>query len=395
MINIKIINNFVCKNDILHVLIKNLGIVYYELLTAQIIGILESKEGEIKFLESIPIVLKVKDTLSKNIIVSILLPHDILPSYKSENYTIQYFFVLNSINKIYKKIEFRVYKAFDEFINYTNVRIIEQDYYHVMELNNVKDIKTDKEQKNNFTDKNQINDVAVKEKTLYDSTKQMVNQNKTSLDVLNTLIAETYVHNEIDFVMNEIVNNNKERYFRHQFYEMFNKSLENKTSKQKLQMMEHEVHKIDCTTQNIKYIKYKNNLQKLKKNINIKIDQKERVFSVKENENVLTEIKVGNIFFINKNNKIEIKYKDNVKTTKIIIKKVERKTGFSLDFENVIYEKEYVTDHCVSKTFDLFLDDAKYHTISCFYFIVSFTIIISLDDNQIELPIIINQSWDK
>lgn len=67
---------------------------YIHLLTLKIIGILDSNYTAV-FLESIPIILGIKEFLKEKFEIEYYLPKNVLPSYCSENFKISYFVLLN------------------------------------------------------------------------------------------------------------------------------------------------------------------------------------------------------------------------------------------------------------------------------------------------------------
>ncbi|KAM0675310.1 hypothetical protein GVAV_001135 [Gurleya vavrai] len=132
----------------------------FTFLTSQIIGILSSKEGELKILESIPVVLRAEQIFNRKMTVSIYLPYDVIPSYKSENFEIKYFFICKAINLFILKKEFVVKQKYDQFINCDNVKIIEHDYcridseieksFHNLESKDLEIIETEKMKKRRY-----------------------------------------------------------------------------------------------------------------------------------------------------------------------------------------------------------------------------------------------------
>ncbi|KAM0688137.1 hypothetical protein COBT_000610 [Conglomerata obtusa] len=156
--NLYITTNNPSQNGILTAYITSPLPHYFKLLTAYVTSTLTTCEGEFKILESVPVVLRLNQIFKQTMVVSVYLPHDVMPSYETEHFRVRYFFYVKAYDWFVMRKEFVVRKTCESFIH-AGLRVIEQmmcrvdikadtkDIACITDVNNEKIIK---EGKNSF-----------------------------------------------------------------------------------------------------------------------------------------------------------------------------------------------------------------------------------------------------
>lgn len=157
---------------------------------------------------------------------------------------------------------------------------------------------------------------------------------------------------------------------------------------QKLGMIDKKI-KDSLFLEKYKNIRYTHCIESLIVDAPPLIEPRLRKFFIKIETTKIVEIHISDTFYTNRINYVRIRYLKEISNTSIKIKQQEKEVLRQIEFDKNIFEREFCSEKCVDVEVDVFLESRDVFSIECFVFLTRFVVVLGLDSNEIEVPVIV------